>query len=246
MVFLDELEILQGSERPALAILTGGSRMPLLTLRTRWRALVGLAVVGALCQSSPASAQTTTTGRIVGTVVDQQGAAVPGVTVTATSPQLQGSRTSITDAAGEFRFLAFPPGNYFIKAELSGFQTVERSDVQVNTNSTVSLPLTMAVAGVSQSVDVVAASPVVDTTSTAGGIVANADVFNNIPMRRDFYNVARLAPGASPDAIGAAGARTETANQIGTGMGGATGAENQYIIDGVNVTGMQGGEQTKT
>jgi hypothetical protein len=220
--------------------------MSLLTLRTGWRPLVGLAVVAALCQTSPALAQTTTTGRIVGTVVDQQGAAVPGVTVTATSPQLQGSRTSVTDSSGEFRFLAFPPGNYLIKAELSGFQTVERSDVQVNTNATVTLPLTMAVAGVSTSVDVVAASPVVDTTSTTGGIVANADVFNNIPMRRDFYNVARLAPGASPDAIGAAGARAETANQIGTGMGGATGAENQYIIDGVNVTGMQGGEQTKT
>ena len=201
--------------------------MRLLTLRTGWRALVGLAIVAALCQTSPASAQTTTTGRIVGTVVDQQGAAVPGVTVTATSPQLQGSRTSVTDSSGEFRFLAFPPGTYNIKAELSGFQTVERSDVQVNTNSTVTLPLTMAVAGLAQSIDVVAGSPVVDTTSTVGGIVANADVFNNIPMRRDFYNVARLAPGSAPDAIGATGVRAEYATQIGPGMYGGTGAENQ-------------------
>src|SRR6476660_8746086 len=143
MVFLHELDSARFRiEPPAVALLTGGSRMSLLTLRTGWRALIGLAIVAVLCQSSPASAQTTTTGRIVGTVGDQQGAAVPGVTVTATSPQLQGSRTSVTDSSGEFRFLTFPPGTYHIKAELSGFQTVERSDVQVNTNSTVTLPFT--------------------------------------------------------------------------------------------------------
>ena len=208
--------------------------------------LAGFAVVVALGPFSPAPAQTTTTGRIVGTTLDQQGAAVPGATVTVTSPQLQGSRTSVTDAVGEFRFLTLPPGIYEVKAELSGFGTVERKDINVSINSTTTLALTMTVAGVSQSVEVTASSPVVDTTSTMGGITADSEMLRNLPMRRDFYEVARLAPGAATDAIGATGPRYEYTKQVGTGVYGGTGAENQYIIDGVNVTGMQAGEQVKT
>jgi hypothetical protein len=194
-----------------------------------------------------ALAQTTTSGRIVGTLVDAQGLAVPGATVTVTSTQLQGSRTSVSDASGEFRFLSLPPGTYSVKAELSGFQTVERNDIPVNVNSTVTLPLTLNVAGVVAAVTVSVSAPTVDTTSTQGGIVADADVFNNLPMRRDFYSVARLAPGAAADAVAAGGAaRLEYEAHLGSGIYGGSGAENQYIIDGVNVTGMDGGEQTKT
>ena len=222
--------------------------MSLLTLRTGWRALVGLAIVAVLCQSSPASAQTTTTGRIVGTVVDPQGAAVPGVTVTATSPQLQGSRVSVTDSSGEFRFLTFPPGTYHIKAELSGFQTVERADVQVNTNSTVTLPFTMAVAGVSQSCRR-------RREHARGGydehngrrLSPTAEVYNNLPMRRDFYAIARLAPGASPDAIGAA-RRLEPSirNRLVPAWVERLALRISTSSTALNVTGMQGGEQTKT
>src|SRR6476620_6702488 len=79
------------------------------------------AIVVALC-ASPGFAQTT--GRLVGTIVDAQGAVLPGVTVTVTSPQLQGANTQITDANGQFRFPSLPPGAYHVKAELGGFKSV--------------------------------------------------------------------------------------------------------------------------
>ena len=73
--------------------------------------------------ASPARAQTT--GRLIGVIDDAQGAVLPGVTVTATSPQLQGANVSVTDGAGQYRFPALPPGVYTVKAELSGFRPAD-------------------------------------------------------------------------------------------------------------------------
>src|SRR5258706_16426665 len=106
-------------------------------LRVLW-----CAVIAALCAST-AFAQTS--GRIVGTIEDAQGAVLPGVTVTVTSPQLQGANSTVTDATGQFRFPALPPGAYHVKAELGGFKTVD-NDVRVNIGQTITLPLKMTIA----------------------------------------------------------------------------------------------------
>src|SRR5690349_8415117 len=94
-----------------------------------------------------ASALAQTTGRLVGTIVDAQGAVLPGVTVTVTSPNLQGANTQITDASGQFRFPSLPPGVYTVKAELTGFRPVDQPDVRIGIDQTVTLPLKMQVAG---------------------------------------------------------------------------------------------------
>src|SRR6267142_6283846 len=138
-------------------------------------ALWCVALAALFASGSPVFAQTT--GRLVGTVEDAQGAVLPGVTVTVTSPQLQGANTTVTDASGQFRFPSLPPGTYTVKADLSGFKTVEQPDVKVSIDQTITLPLKMQVAGVAETVNVLGASPVVDTTSAAGGITAGQDVF---------------------------------------------------------------------
>src|SRR5947207_15355005 len=115
--------------------------------------------------TTPAFAQTT--GQILGTVVDAQGGVLPGVTVTATSPQLQGTRTAVTDGSGTFRFPTLPPGTYSIKANLSGFQDAAQENITVSLDKSVALSLKMQVAGVSQTVNVMGTSPVVDTQSAA-------------------------------------------------------------------------------
>src|SRR5258708_20621643 len=74
----------------------------------------------------PLFAQGTQTGTIRGTVRDEQGLAVPGVTVTVSSPALQGVRSATTNAEGGYTFATLPPGDYTIRVELSGFVTVER------------------------------------------------------------------------------------------------------------------------
>src|SRR2546428_8854934 len=74
-------------------------------------------------------AQGVQTGTIRGLVKDQQDLAVPGVTVTVTSPALQGPRSTVTDKEGLYTLRALPPGQYQVKFELSGFATATRSAV---------------------------------------------------------------------------------------------------------------------
>jgi Cna protein B-type domain. len=100
--------------------------------KIRASALVFIVTMAAL--ATPLFAQTT--GRIVGTIEDAQGAVLPGVTVTVTSPQLQGASTTVTDANGQFRFPSLPPGAYHVKAELAGFKSMD-NDVRVNIDQTV-------------------------------------------------------------------------------------------------------------
>jgi hypothetical protein len=86
-------------------------------------------IVVSLClaflAATPASAQDFR-GRINGTVTDNTGAILPGVTVTATSPALIQPQVQVTGEQGDYRFLALPPGVYEVAFELTGFQTVRR------------------------------------------------------------------------------------------------------------------------
>src|SRR5215471_10662524 len=79
-----------------------------------------------LLASAAVFAQGVQTGTVRGVVKDDQGLAMPGVTVTVTSPALQGPRTAVTDSTGGYTFLNLPPGVYSVKYELSNFATVER------------------------------------------------------------------------------------------------------------------------
>ena len=134
-----------------------------------------LAAVLLLASSSMLWAQTT--GRIQGQVLDAQAAALPGATVTVTSPNLQGAQTQVTDSEGNYRFLSLPPGRYTVKVELASFKTFEQNNVDVGLDRTVTLPVTMQLAGVTEAVTVTGVSPTIDTTSTVTGVNAGADLF---------------------------------------------------------------------
>jgi hypothetical protein len=149
------------------------------------------------------------------------------------SPNLQGVQTQVTDSEGNYRFLSLPPGRYTVKVELASFKTAEQPNVDVGLDKTVTLPVTLQLASVTESVTVTAVSSTIDTTSTVTGVNAGADLFERIPLRRDFYAVARVAPGTTEDTVG-------------TVVYGSTGAENQYIIDGLNTTGVEVGDKGKT
>src|SRR4029079_8631240 len=112
----------------------------------------------------PVAAQVQT-GSILVRVTDSQGAAVPGVAVTLTSPVLvSGTMSGVTDSGGVNRFPSLQPGVYAVKLELQGFRTVVREGVQVVVGQTVPLDIQLAVATVAETVTVTGASPVVDTT----------------------------------------------------------------------------------
>jgi outer membrane receptor protein involved in Fe transport len=192
--------------------------------------IIGMLVLSVLMVTG-LFAQSSTTGSIEGTVKDKTGA-VPGVTVELRSPQLIGVKSDTTDAAGHFRFLALPPGTYTLTAALAGFNTTKQEGLQVNLGRTVTLDVMMSQAA-SEQITVTAAAPVVDVTSNTTGANVSSETFQTLPVARNFYAVAQVAPGTAKDATG-------------TTVYGSTGAENQYIIDGLNTTGVDTGLEGKT
>src|SRR6185295_13103666 len=105
-----------------------------------WGRIVAVAALLLLAVGGTAFAQLQT-GNLYGTVKDDQGAALPGVTVTlngAGAPQVQ-----VTNAQGQFRFLSLSPGSYALKAELEGFSTVDYPNIVINVGRNTSIEVTM-------------------------------------------------------------------------------------------------------
>jgi hypothetical protein len=149
--------------------------------------------------SPPAFAQSPT-GSIEGVVVDSTGAVLPGVSVTLTHQSTGASRETATDAEGVFRAPVLPVGPYTVRAQLSGFQTVERRDVTLTVGQTLSLHLAMPVSTMSETVDVSGAVPIVETTRSQVSSTVNAVSVENLPVNgRNFIDFALLTPGVTRD-----------------------------------------------
>ena len=184
-----------------------------------------LVTVCILLTAALAQGQETTTGSIAGRVVDAQGLALPGATVTVTTPQ--GPREFTTDSEGAFFAPFLTPGVYEVKVELQGFRGLDRQNVEVRLGQRVELPLTLQVGPVTESVNVTAGAPVVDTSSTTTGAVIDSDMLQRIPVGRRFSDTLYIAPGVS------SGGQVGDANPS---VSGGSGLENQYVVDGVNIT----------
>ena len=173
-----------------------------------------------------AAAQETTTGAIEGQVVDSQGLAIPGAIVTVTGSQ--GAKTFVTDAEGRFLAPFLTPGVHDLQVDLQGFATVAIDDVNVPLGQRTTLaPITLRISGLTETVAVIASPPAVDTSSSSTGTNLQSDFLERLPTQRHVSDVVQLAPGVS-DSGGAGEANPSIA--------GGSGLENQYIIDGVNVT----------
>ena len=172
------------------------------------------------------SAQETTTGSLTGQVLDTGGATVPGATVTITSAQ--GSKNFITDSSGRFFAPYLTPGLYSVKVELSGFSPIEQKNIRVSLGQRLEMSgLVLKVGTLSEVVEVIGAAPVVDVTSTTVGGNLDADVLKRLPVGRNFTDSLYLVPGVS-DSTGVGRANPS--------ITGASGLDNSYVVDGVNIT----------
>jgi carboxypeptidase family protein/TonB-dependent receptor-like protein len=186
----------------------------------------------------PAAALAQTTGGIVGTVTAADGSALPGVTVEAKSPALQGSRVSITGGDGAYTLAFLPPGAYHVSFTLEGFHTQEADlAVSLGRNATVNAVLQPSVT--TEAITVVASAPVIDTSTTTLGSNLSAKEIETIPTARNYAAVVQVVPGASTDA------NADNKDQSSITVYGSSGAENVYYIDGVNTTGAEYGFQGK-
>ena len=190
--------------------------------------LIGLLI---LAFSSLGIAQKTTTGSIEGTVTDDDETPLPGVMVTLHSPAYMGTGSFITSDKGSFRFPVCPPGEYTIKVELSGFQTVERPNLRVHTGSVVTVNLVMNAASLEEEITVTAPSPTVDVKSSKLTTTVSKEMINTLPMKKDVYYLIS----ANPTAVPLEGPLNPGEEHKQYSVHGSTGTQEAWALDGVNI-----------
>ena len=190
-------------------------------------------LLAAVLVAIPAGAQEQS-GSIQGVVKDAQGGVLPGVSVEARSPQVVGSSTATTDALGLYRFPALPPGTYEITANLQGFNAAKAA-VTLALGQLLRVDLTLAVGGVAETIQVTGESPLIDVKQNATFATVQAEAIARIPKGRDFTGVIAMTAGANDE--------TRTG---GISVDGASGAENRFVVDGIDTTSLRTGGSQKT
>src|SRR5215207_8669087 len=158
-------------------------------LASRVMAVIALVCACALANPTLVRArQITNDATILGQVLDESNAVLPGVTVTATSPALQvPSVTTVTDARGEYRLTPLPIGTYTVEYALSGFATVRQEGIRLTAGFTAKLDVVMKVGAVEQLVTVTGGSPQVDVTATNTVTQITKEALEGIPTGRNGY-----------------------------------------------------------
>jgi hypothetical protein len=186
----------------------------------------------------------TTTGRILGTVNDQSGAAVAGATVTVTDVQRGGARTITTDTSGEYVAAGLQPGTYKVRAEARGFKAVERVNIVVEVAQDLRVDVALPTGQVAETVVVTAEVPLVNSTSsTLGGTLSNEEI-NDLPLSgRNYENLLQLRPGVMRypgggfSTTSADGLRAEDNAYFIEGLFNSEPYSGQAIINGSGVAG---------
>ena len=186
------------------------------------RFALALLSCGVMALASLASAQGVQTGTVTGTVRDQGNVPLPGVTITATSPSLQGSRSVATDSNGVYSLAGLPPGAYGLRFELPGMRDAQEAQ-RVDLGGVARLDVTLQLA-IRESVEVKATAPSL-IKSPSGGANVRADDIARLPSTRTVWGLTDLAPGLTDN--------TPNANQLT--MAGGFAYDNQFLINGVDV-----------
>src|SRR5215813_2811184 len=209
-------------------------------MRTCIKALLALAILTLLPTAVLAQAS------IAGSAKDASGAAMPGVTVEASSPALiEKLRTTVTDERGLFRILNLPPGTYTVTFALQGFNQVRREGIELSGAFIAQIDAEMKVGGIAETITVTGASPIVDTQSIRRQTTITSDVLTAIPTARSWAATALLIPGIVT--IGGSPADVQVTPQM-TVFGGAGGRNNEgrMQVDGLNTGAGLGGSGVST
>jgi hypothetical protein len=190
------------------------------------RVPVLVACLLALASGTVAYAQGVQTGTITGTVKDPGGLSLPGVTVTASSPALQGLRATVTDVNGVYFIKGLPAGVYTIAFEIQSFKSATKSNVELSVGSLSEVNQTMSLAGVTETVNVRAETPTPAplTTPTLSQAYSKRDV-DVLPVGRTPAQIAELAPGLT----------NNTPNVGQVTISGGFAYDNVFMVNGVDV-----------
>jgi carboxypeptidase family protein len=186
---------------------------------------------GVLC-AAPAFAQGQATS-LAGVVIDAQGGVLPGVTVTATSPALIGSRTVVTEPNGSYRFPSVPEGTYTLSFELTGFRTYNRANIVLSLGQTLTVDAQLQVQSLQESVTVTAESPLVDVQTTSVGSTLNTAKLIGVPTATDLWSALARAPGVRMQGYDVGG--SHKSEQTGYEAFGVRG-QARVVTEGVDTT----------
>ena len=167
------------------------------------------------------------TGTLLGTVVDQQGAVLPGVTVVLTGAQ--GSQTQVTDARGEYRFQGLTPGVYEVKTDLSGFAPRVERDLAVGMAKTLTVNLALMLGGLTESVEVVTSASTIDLRSPSTENTISKSLLSTMPINIGVFNSATALLNYAPGVNGS------------SAFGGDSSYGNALLIDGVDTRDPEAG-----
>ena len=188
-----------------------------------------------LLASSTAYAQN---AQVSGILKDQTGGVLPGVTITAKNVETGLTRTAVTEATGEYRVPALPPGTYAVSAELAGFTGETRPDIVLIIDQDATINFTLKPAAVAEVLTVTGEAPIVDTTKSDVSTSVSTQQIQDLPVAsRRWIDLAMLTPGTSQDNIRGFFYRGNV--NIG---GGTREYSNGFVVDGVNNTWAEMGE----
>jgi carboxypeptidase family protein len=205
------------------------AEMKIALCRVRIILVAAACAIGLL--SSPAEAQFGV-GSIGGTVTDESGGVLPGVTVTLSNPGvIGGEQSTVSDANGAYQFTRLVPGSYTVRGELQGFRTFVQAGIGVNADRTSRVDLKLGVGSVAETVTVSGQAPLLDTTSALNQTVLARETLDSLPTGYDTWSIARLAPAIHLDKYDVGG--REMFGQSNASAHGST--EREYFIDGMDL-----------
>ena len=145
------------------------------------RSIVPLVLVVSLSAAARVAAQGGD-GSLRGTVKDAQGGALPGVTITATSPAMLTPSVTVSDSAGNYRLINLPPGVFKITAELSGFSIFRRDDILLRAGSNFQVDITMEIGTLTETVTVAGDPPMLEVTKPSGVLTIDGEFQKQAPV----------------------------------------------------------------
>src|SRR4051812_746240 len=173
-----------------------------------------------------------TTGTITGVVTDESGGVLPGVTVTVTNTGTAQTRTVVTNETGTYNASLLPIGTYDVAFELAGFKTDKRPNIVLHVNDRLQIDGRLGVGAVSDTVEVRASSPLVQSVPQLQTTMASRQV-QELPLNnRNFVQLATLAPGVSSDLTDEVG--VGLASTVSLSINGARRNAVNWLVDGVS------------
>ncbi len=193
-----------------------------------------MAFAGAMLLSTAAYAQSA----ITGVVKDTTGAAMPGVTVEASSDVLiEKVKSAVSDGDGNYRIADLRPGTYSVSFTLPGFKTFKRDGLQLQAEFTATINAELSVGSLEETITVTGSSPVVDVTTSAKVSVLNREAIDAIPTGRTIQGMAQLVVGVSLSLPDTGGARAMQQTYMSTH--GMSTSNTTVLVDGQMTNGLQ-------